>query len=260
MENSGGDRMFRMQDGYAALVKWLEREAVRAGAKIHLNSRVQAISWKPNEVTARSVRNGADETFEARAALITLPIGVFKNRTPCAIEFSPEIDTKLQAIKAMEMGAVVKLVLHFREPWWPVQNFGFIHAKDQPFQTWWADERAPILIAWCGGPSTGMLPKDSEGLTRIALEALHQIFQVPRSRLQDTLVKTHFHDWTHNPFSGGAYSYVPVGGMHLPKAIAQPIEQTLFFAGEATVFDGQQGTVHGAIRSGHRAAKEILAA
>jgi monoamine oxidase len=40
--------------------------------------------------------------------------------------------------------------------------------------------------------------------------------------------------------------------------LASPIDNTLFFAGEATDTTGHNGTVHGAIASGRRAAKEIL--
>ena len=42
------------------------------------------------------------------------------------------------------------------------------------------------------------------------------------------------------------------------EALARPLETTLFFAGEATDTAGHNGTVHGAIASGRRAAKEIL--
>ncbi len=41
------------------------------------------------------------------------------------------------------------------------------------------------------------------------------------------------------------------------EALASPIENTLFFAGEATDISGHNGTVHGAIASGRRAASEI---
>jgi monoamine oxidase len=36
------------------------------------------------------------------------------------------------------------------------------------------------------------------------------------------------------------------------------VDDTLFFAGEATDVTGNNGTVHGAIASGKRAAQEIL--
>jgi monoamine oxidase len=43
----------------------------------------------------------------------------------------------------------------------------------------------------------------------------------------------------------------------MEEALGRPIEDTLFFAGEATDTDGHNGTVHGAIASGKRAAREI---
>jgi len=60
------------------------------------------------------------------------------------------------------------------------------------------------------------------------------------------------------PLSVGAYSYIPVGGNEAQAQLAQPVENTLFFAGEATNTEGHHGTVHGAIASGLRAAGEIM--
>jgi len=44
----------------------------------------------------------------------------------------------------------------------------------------------------------------------------------------------------------------------MPQLLAAPLAGTLFFAGEATDSRGEQGTVHGAIASGKRAAAEVL--
>jgi monoamine oxidase len=68
----------------------------------------------------------------------------------------------------------------------------------------------------------------------------------------------HFHDWSTDPFARCAYSYPAVGGIEAARDLAQPLADTLFFAGEATDFGGHNGTVHGAIESGLRAAQEIL--
>jgi monoamine oxidase len=40
--------------------------------------------------------------------------------------------------------------------------------------------------------------------------------------------------------------------------LAAPLAHTLYFAGEATESTGDNATVHGAIRTGVRAAREIL--
>ena len=57
----------------------------------------------------------------------------------------------------------------------------------------------------------------------------------------------------------GAYSYVRPGGKDAHARLAAPLESTLFFAGEATDADFP-ATVAGAVQSGQRAARELLAA
>jgi monoamine oxidase len=64
------------------------------------------------------------------------------------------------------------------------------------------------------------------------------------------------HDWSRDPFARGAYSYVAVGGGDARAAFAAPVDDTLFFAGEATSTNGQGGTVNGALETGERAAAE----
>ena len=88
-----------------------------------------------------------------------------------------------------------------------------------------------------------------------ALDSLARIFGVKRALLDRALVGTWTHDWQRDPFSRGAYSYSGVGGVDAHKALAKPVQSTLFFAGEAT--NGEQtGTVAGAIVSGQRAARQ----
>ena len=56
----------------------------------------------------------------------------------------------------------------------------------------------------------------------------------------------------------GAYSYVRAGGLNNARRLSIPVMETLFFAGEHTDTTGHWGTVHGAMRSGIRAARQIL--
>jgi monoamine oxidase len=67
------------------------------------------------------------------------------------------------------------------------------------------------------------------------------------------------HDWAADRLVRGAYTYVRVGGMQAQANLARPVDGTLFFAGEATEHTGYQGTVHGALFAGERAADEVLA-
>ncbi len=63
--------------------------------------------------------------------------------------------------------------------------------------------------------------------------------------------------WRQDPFALGSYSYLAKGSKPAHRAdLAAPIHGRLFFAGEAT-HPGYPATVHGALLSGQRAAKEI---
>jgi monoamine oxidase len=90
-----------------------------------------------------------------------------------------------------------------------------------------------------------------------ALDSLVTIFNVSRKEIEAKLEADYVHNWHDDPFTRGAYAYVPVNGLDNQRILAQPLDHKLFFAGEATSI-GHIGTVHGAIQSGQRAAQEIL--
>jgi len=118
--------------------------------------------------------------------------------------------------------------------------------------------RAPVLAGWAGGTRADRLSLESEdGLLDHALESLSHIFRTSKSFLEQALVEFYTHNWHKDPFSAGANSYIPVGALDAQAHLAQPLDDTLFFAGEATNTGGHHGTVHGAIATGLRAAREI---
>jgi monoamine oxidase len=136
----------------------------------------------------------------------------------------------------------------------------FLHDAGGDFPTWWAARpwQAPILTAWAGGPRADALADLGEtALLDRALLGLSRALGLPRARLADQLESWRTHDWRRDPWSRGAYSYVGVGGLPAQRAIARPIDGTLYVAGEATEPD-EMGTVAGALASGRRAARQIL--
>jgi len=92
-----------------------------------------------------------------------------------------------------------------------------------------------------------------------ALNSLASILETGPASVRREFKNGFTYDWQSDRFSRGAYSYALVGGSSAGCAW-QCGRRTLFFAGEATDCEGHNGTVHGAIASGRRAAKEILAA
>ena len=73
-----------------------------------------------------------------------------------------------------------------------------------------------------------------------------------------SFMDAHVENWTTNPFVQGAYSYSTVG-MHKARQIAaQPVDNTLFFAGEAMNTNGHHQTVHGAVETGYNQVINLL--
>jgi monoamine oxidase len=245
----------------------VERLVPRRPEILHLQTIVREVHWKRGDVTVRAERAGVLEEFQAHSALVTLPLSVLKapRENPAAIRFTPELAGKGDAMARLEMGHAIKLVLRFREAFWERQNqlkdTLFLLAFGQPFPTWWTTHpiRVPILSGWVAGPPAARLSGlRGEALLDPALDSLAAAFRLPRPVIQDQLAGWHLHDWRFDPFALGAYSYVLVGGLEAHRRLAEPLEHTLFFAGEATCGHGLNATMEGAIESGRRAADEIL--
>jgi len=251
------DKQFRMQNGYSSLAQVLHDEAVSAGATFQLETVVKEVRWKRNEV---NVIGDAAE-YKARALLTTLPVSLIQNGQ---VRFVPAIVSKEEAARKLAMGQVVKVMLRFREPFWKeredLKDFTFIHAPAESLPTWWTQfpVDTPLLAGWAGGSRAEKLMAESDdSLLDHALHALTHVFQTSRKSLEGLLEEFYVHNWHSDPFAAGAYSYIPVGGNDAQVELARPIQTTLYFAGEATNAEGHQGTVHGAIASGLRAAEEI---
>jgi monoamine oxidase len=247
----------RIVKGYSALVGQFIQEIEGRGGRLISGASVRRIRWGPGNVAAYVDRVGATESIFADAAVITLPVGVLKSNE---VKFEPSLPEKIEAARGMEFGNVVKIIFHFQDRLW--EDFGFVHMPTQALPAWWSDPRGPILTGWAGGPKAdALLGLSGAELETVGLEILSRILagNPTVANLRRHLVASHYHNWANDPHIRGAYSYIPVNGLDFPKLLAAPVAGTLFFAGEATVTDGQTGTVSGALETGVRAAHELLA-
>ncbi len=262
---------FRIINGYDSVTNWFYNQAITKGAVFHLNSVVEQIHWRKNQVSVAVRSSKGSEHYQASCAIITLPLSLLADSN--AVEFMPEITQKHIAAKKLIMGNVIKINLRFQEPFWEKikfaakeqeedgWNLGFLHSPDVSIPTWWTQLpiRAPFLVGWAGGSKAEkILSLSKDRLLDYAFDSLQYIFGIPRKRIYDLLKSCHFHNWHDDPFTRGAYSYVPIHGLDAQQELAKPIENTLFFAGEATNTEGHLATVHGAIATGLRAAHEIV--
>ena len=245
-------KQYRIANGYDALIEWLRAGLDPARSTLHLGSEVTEVKWRRGSVDVATRRG---ETFRAQAAVITIPIGVWKS--PHAIRFDPPLREKERAVAKVEVGHVVKIIFGFREPFWD-RDQTFVHASDPFMPTWWTTSpvHASLLTGWAGGHAADRLLAVGDIAGR-ALQSMESVFGVSRRAINSKLEWARMCNWQAEPFSRGAYSYAGIGGQHAHETLARHVSGTLFFAGEATT-SGETGTVAGAIATGRRAAKQLL--
>jgi monoamine oxidase len=266
-------RIGRVSDGYDRVIEAL---AAPLGDRIRRSAIVTRVRWAPGNVSveARHPDGRGRPAIIARAAIVAVPLGVLKAGAgeTGAIEFDPELRAKREPLDHLAMGSVVRIVLRLSERFWASEWFAkhtgrqdldtlsFLHTNDEQFPIWWTayPVRAPIVVGWHGGPSAIALAHlASEEIERAAIESLARQLGIQPRRMRGMVEGAWMHDWQHDPFARGVYSYQMVGGLDAPADLAKPLRATLFFAGEATDPEGRTGTVHGAIATGRRAAGEV---
>jgi monoamine oxidase len=267
-----GHRGFRFPNGYEGLVRALVASNKPDLLTVRLNTVVTEIAWSPGtvEVTTQ-LPEQQHASMRAEAAVITLPLGVLQALpgTGGAVRFRPELTEKAGALKQLEMGAAIRLVLCFRHCFWtdpklvrsPMPDMSFLSSPEELFPTWWSSVSAgtAMLTGWSGGVRVEQLSGlGSAAIMERGLEVLHHVFGVPLETLRDLVQEFFVHDWQSDPYCRGAYSYALADSREPARRLAAAVENTLFFAGEATEYSGHNGTVHGAIASGQRAATELL--
>jgi monoamine oxidase len=277
-EQIHGDHSYRAEGGYASLVDLFEQQVNDAGVALHQNTIVESIGWSRDRVEVKARHQNGTESFSAHRVLITVPLGVLQARPGenGAIQFIPDLPKQKQdAIHHLAMGKVIRVTLRFRERFWEslprdrarhrktMGNMSFLFSHDDWFPTWWTQSpgKLPWLTGWAPFRCAERLSGKSESfVVEQSLHALHRILAVSVPELEELFEQIYVHDWQDDPFSRGAYSYGIVGAENAEEQLAGPIDCTLFFAGEATDTLGHDGTVHAAIASGRRAAKEIIKA
>ena len=245
----------RPQGGYGPLLEgWAGRIAER-GARLLFPAVVKMVAWRRGSVAVRGELAGAPFDLMAKRAVVTLPLGVLQSGR---VRFAPALREKQRALKKLASGPVIRVALRFRDAFWARRAPGvaFFHVPQAAFPTFWTPlpMRVPLLTAWAGGTKAARLTgRSSASLLGSALASVQAVFGKDAREVDGAFVQ----DWQQDPFSKGGYSYVLVDGEGAREELAAPLRGTLYFAGEATDRD-EAGTVAGALRSGTRAAREIL--
>jgi monoamine oxidase len=272
-----GDEAARVEGGYlGVLERILASVRRRVPDALRLSTVTTEIRWSAGRVVVEARKHAGHPLppVQARAAIVTLPLGVLRAPTGAAgaVRFAPRLHDVERAAGALVQGPLFKLLLRFRTPFWTsgtptlngarIRGFGFAQLPGGMIPTWWttAPVESGVLTGWAGGPlALELSALGPEARHNRALESLTQLFGTPRGTLEDLLEDEIIHDWQADPFARGGYAVTPVGALGASRVLARPVADTLFFAGEHTHTGGQAGTVHGALETGETAARACLA-
>ena len=163
-EQIEGDRAFRSINGYKDLLDIFIEDLVQAGVCTQTETVVDSVGWSPGRVEVAARRAGESCKFETARVLITIPLGVLQvaSKDNGAVQFTPELPrTKLEALKKLEMGKVIRVTLRFRNRFWDsisapgnerktLSGMGFLFSQDDWFPTWWTTmpQKLPIITGW----------------------------------------------------------------------------------------------------------------
>ncbi|HEY2774216.1 MAG TPA: NAD(P)/FAD-dependent oxidoreductase [Candidatus Binatia bacterium] len=262
-------------EGYEVLVRHLARllDPVRVG----LETVARRIRWSAGAATieATSGTAGANSSLQASAVVVTVPLPFLQldRADPRALAFEPAVPQIEAAARKLAMGNVVKLFLRFRIPLaelagldaslrGALEQARFLQTAGNPVPMWWVvgSQQEPVLVGWIGGPAADRLSALSPAAIVMAgIDTLARALGIDPAVVTAVVADSAVADWLHDPWALGAYSWIPAGALDAPAMLAAPIAATLYFAGEATDTAGYRGTVHGALETGLRAARQILA-
>ena len=264
------ENQYRPDTGYQPMINYLADKCREQGAKIIASAVAQQILHDEDGVT---VITDDGVSYSGDKLIITLPIGVLQAAAgeKGAISFSPALPETKHAIDGMAMGAIIKVLLQFKEAFWEhaevtekagksMAGFGFI-ISDQVIPTYWTQnpEKSALLTGWLGGPEAAVL-KDAadDHILALTIQSLGKIFDMQEADIRNLLSGAEVMNWTADPYSRGSYSYATVHTAEARKVLTAPINGAIYFAGEG-LYDGpEMGTVEAALASGKKIAEIIL--
>lgn len=242
------DENWPVQEGYGALIA---RHA--AGIPIELGTPVERVAW--GGPTARVVTGRGE--IEARTVLITVSTRVIQDEV---IAFDPPLPAwKREAYEAIRLGNANKVTFGIDGRHLGVEEPTSCWVQLDADQGMWMQLR-PFGFDLASGYLAGALGEavEREGeaaMLALGREALVRIFgnDIIRHIALEACTM-----WQTEPWIRGAYGAARPGRAHLRPRLAIPLDDQLFFAGEATSRDWFS-TAHGAHLTGVAAIDAIVA-
>lgn len=252
-------------------------KSLNVESKIQFKKEVTNIKWQTSDENVQ-VECADGSTFLANHVIFTASLGVLKKRHESL--FTPNLPSKkVLSIENIAFGAVGKIFLEFKEPFWPKDSFiGYSFLwQDKHIQEAVASNKEWVLGV-SGFYSVDSFPNLIEAF--VTGEHVNAFENLSEQKLLDDCMwmfekflgkplpkptKMTRTNWLKNNNFLGTYSYFSLGTQKLivsPQDLAESLKTSngkpvIFFAGEATDIKFPS-YAHGAVSSGWRAANELI--
>jgi monoamine oxidase len=246
-EDSGVN--WRVRRGYGTLLTTLA-----AALPIALGAPVSRIDHRGRDVVLDTKRG----RVSARRVIVAVPSAILAQE---ALAFDPVLPAMLDAANGLPLGLADKLFFGFAGDMADLDETGdiFLVGSTTRRQTMSYQARPfgrPIIQCFFGGEFAAGLER--EGVAAMAAFATDELAALRGNAIRKQLTPLAASSWRGDAFARGSYSYAKPGHADDRAVLASPVDQRIFFAGEATSLNFFS-TVHGAYETGTRAAEEALA-
>jgi monoamine oxidase len=242
------------------------RLAQKLDCDVELGTWLKAIAPKGQGYSLTVSRDATTAQIDADILVLAIPFTTLRKVEMGKLELPEE---KRRAINELGYGTNAKLMTGLTRRVWnqtPADNDARTDARfsaytftDLPFQCCWETSRGQagthaILTNFVGGNwGKAFGEKSVQDRATEFLTQADQIYPGVRDAYTNQAVRQH---WPSSPFVGGSYTCFKPGQVcSLEEHIRKPVAQ-IYFAGEHT--SEASGFMEGGVRSGERAAKEIL--
>jgi monoamine oxidase len=222
-----------------------------AGLPAEFDCRVDTVDHSGKRLRLETSRGGV----MADRAIVTIPSSLVAEET---IAFVPALADKITAARGLPLGLADKLFLSLKD----AEEF------DKEVRLFGRTDRVKtgayhirpfgksLIEVYFGGELAAELEQAGDGA--FFDFAVSELVGLVGSQFAPRLKQLRIHRWGRDPLSRGSYSYAVPGSADCRRMLAEPVDDRLFFAGEACS-EHDFSTAHGAFKTGVEAAERVIA-
>jgi len=221
---------------------------------INYNCPVTKIDYSGDRIT---IKDGNGGEWICDKVIIAVPVSILKLNS---ITFTPALPSqKTAAISRFGMGPGMKVFLKFNSTFYDDVIYGGAVCGAYANDTLGKSTSDHVLLAFVMGDQAAALHAlgSDAAITNALLQELDSMYNGQASA---AFLNSSVHDYTDKPYIQGAYSFSTVGMNNARMIASQPVNNRLYFAGEAMNTNGHHQTVHGAVEAGYNAVISMLSA